>query len=379
MKIATNVHRDAFGGITISNLALFDWLERTKKTSIVGIEFIISRHLFGPKIFQHYPPSFFSHHIINAIDVMSSYSWENRGNPKKSWSQLIEATKMVLREESPDIVLINGTYFVPWILSQAAHELGIPIVLRYAGVLKKEVLHKKFLTKRRLLKHERSIAQKANATIFPSKLCQTVVETEVLGAPIKNAFVIPNPVKKMTVTGRRQKNDRYTIALIGRNTPNKNFQAFINLHKKLLEIGWPHKAIIVTSYWNKHQPFPETIERKKTMSQKELRTFYRSIDLLVVPSHFETFSNVAAEALIYGASVLVSKNTGIAEFLKKTGLGFMVIDSFENFNKSIQAVKQLSKTNVTQKQRNVLAKMLHPQRVHKDIVNVLNKVLEGNL
>jgi hypothetical protein len=56
MKIATNVHRDAFGGITISNLALFDWLEGGEDT-IVGIEYLTNRHATAAVIFQ--PPHYF--------------------------------------------------------------------------------------------------------------------------------------------------------------------------------------------------------------------------------------------------------------------------------------------------------------------------------
>lgn len=58
MKIATNVQRDAFGGITISNLALFDWLQ-DKDMTIVGIEYVNARHFMGAIIFRHYLPSFF--------------------------------------------------------------------------------------------------------------------------------------------------------------------------------------------------------------------------------------------------------------------------------------------------------------------------------
>lgn len=200
MKIATNVHRDAFGGITISNLALFDWL-KDKEDVVMGIEIITARHLLGAVIFRHYSPSFFQHHIINGIDIIPSFSWEKHGNLRKKWSILVEQTKDVLRNESPDVVLINGTYNTPWILAQAAKELGIPIVLRYAGVLKKEVNHKGFFVKRRLLVYEKWIASSATRIIFPSHVCQRVVEKEVLKRSVKNSIVIPNPAvptKKVT-------------------------------------------------------------------------------------------------------------------------------------------------------------------------------------
>lgn len=232
MKIATSVHRDAFGGITISNLALFDWLE-DKEDTVVGIEIITGRHLLGPVIFRRYSPSFFSHHIINGIDILPCHSWKKMGNIRKKWHILIETAKDVLRLEAPDILLANGTYNTPWILAQAAKELGIPIVLRYAGVLQKEISHKNFLIKRRLLAYEKWLASTAVAVIFPSEICKKTVEKGILGHPAIQSVVIPNPA--ITIKNNTRRNTgRFTIAAIGRWTPIKNFQAFVSLHKALL-------------------------------------------------------------------------------------------------------------------------------------------------
>ncbi len=378
MKIATNVHRDAFGGITISNLALFDWL-KDKDTTIVGIEYINSRHFLGAVIFRHYLPSFFSHHIINGIDIVPRYSWETTSNIKKRWRVLIETTKKVLQQEAPDVVLINGTYSSPWILAQAAHELGIPIVLRYAGVLQKEVVHKGYFFRRRLLGYERWIVSSATAIIFPSALCKKVVEEDVLKHVVSQGVIIPNPVSALGAMRRRTKKSRFTIATIGRWTPIKNFQAFIALHTKLLKDRWPHRAVMVTSYWDNKFGIPETIERKEPMSQEDLRKFYQSIDLLVVPSHFETFCNVAAEALVHGSSVLVSENVGFAEVLKQAGLGRMVIPSFENPAIVATAVKRIAKTTLTKKERDAVARIVRPQEIHENIIRVLELVLKGEL
>lgn len=374
MKIATNVHRDAFGGITISNLALFDWLE-DKEDTIVGIEIVISRHILGPVLFRKYLPSFFSHHIINGIDVIPRYPWERSGNLRKHWDVLIETAKSILRQEAPDIVLINGTYFAPWILAKAAQELGIPIVLRYAGVLQREVSHKSYFARRRLLKHERWLAEIADALIFPSTLCKKVVEEEVVGHAFGNASVIPNPAKANGVRGRRKAGGRYTMAVVGRWTRIKNFQAYLRLHEFLLRERWAHRAIMVTSYWDEKFGIPETIERKESMSQEDLCKFYKSIDLLVVPSHFETFSNVAAEALVNGTSVLVSEQVGFAEVLRKAGLGRMIIPSFDDPARVAAAVKRLAKTKLTKREREAAAALLDPQGVHQEILDVLGSVL----
>jgi glycosyltransferase involved in cell wall biosynthesis len=373
MKIATNVHRDVFGGITVSNLALFDWL-KDREDTIVGIEFITARHVQGADIFRHYEPSFFRHHIVNGIDIIPRYSWEKVGNLRKHWNVLVETTKNILRQESPDVVLINGTYFVPWILMTAAKEIGIPVVTRYAGILQKEVVHKSYFVRRRLLKHERWLASVSDAVIFPSTLCRHVVEAEILKRPVKRGIVIPNPVADVPRAPRRAPH-RYTIAAIGRWTPIKNFQAFIALHEELLRQNFAHKAIMVTSFHDKKFPVPETIERIDPMSQEALRNFYRSIDLLVMPSHFETFGNVAAEALVHGTSVLVSRNVGFGEILHKAGLSRMIAPSFDSPEEVAAAVKRLRKTRVTKKEREKVVRLLEPTLVHNSILKVLRRVL----
>jgi glycosyltransferase involved in cell wall biosynthesis len=376
MRIATNVHRDAFGGITISNLALFNWLEEQRDT-IVGIEIVASRHVLGASIFRHYNPAFFRHHIISGNDIMSRRPWEKAWSPtslRRQWDVLVESTKDVLRQEIPDVVLLNGTYYAPWILAVAAQELGIPTVLRYAGVLQKEVAHQGYFTRTRLLAYERWIAGMADAIIYPSSLCQSVVETEILRRPAARAVVIPNPVERK-VRPVQRRNGRYTIAAVGRWTPIKNFPAFVALHEALRAERWPHRAMLVTSSRDRRVRVPESIEWLDPMSHEDLQTFFRSIHLLVVPSHFETFCNVAAEALALGTSVLISERVGFSEILRKAGLGRMVITDFDDPARVAAAVKRLAKTRILKKELAEVRTMLDSHGVHHRILTVLQGVI----
>lgn len=378
MKIATNVQRDAFGGITISNLALFDWLARERDT-IVGVEYLVARHVLGPAVFRHYDPSFFRHHIVNAIDVFSRFPWQHAWGSRslrRRWHVLVEETKKVLVQEAPDVVLLNGTYYAPWILATAAVELGIPTVLRYAGVLQREVAHWGLLPRRRLLAYERWIAGAADAIIYPSSLCRQVVEREILGRRAPRSVVIPNPIAAWPRIARRRR-ARFTMAAVGRWTRIKNFQAFIAAHESLRSQHWPHRAILVTSYKDPRFPIPESIERREPMGHEELQAFFRGVDLLVVPSHFETFSNVTAEALAQGTPVLVSEAVGIAEILRKAGLGRMVIRSFDDPATVAAAIRRLSRTRITARERAALVSLLDSHRIHGRILGVLQGVLRG--
>ena len=114
------------------------------------------------------------------------------------------------------------------------------------------------------------------------------------------------------------------------------------------------------------------------MSQDDLRTFYRSIDLVIVPSHFETFCNEAAEALLNGCSVLVSKQVGFSEVLQRAGLGRMVVKTFEDPIHAAMTVKKLAKMPLSKKEREAVIRLIDSQSIHERIIDVLEKVLEDN-
>lgn len=377
MKIATNVQRDAFGGITISNLALFDWLE-TGTDRIIGVEFTGERRNRAAVVFRKYDPSFFHHHIVSAFDILRVHPWKNVWNEywlRKRWAPLLEETRNIFREERPDVVLLNGTYFAPWIMAVVAKEMGIPIVLRYAGVLQRESAHYKALELRRLLKYEQFIVNSADTILFPSTLCKTVVESEIVKRKLDHSFVIPNPTTPPD-TLRRTTPAVPRIAAIGRWSYIKNFQAFGALHQALLKKHWKHEAFLLTSTGSRiDELIPSTVQRVEPMQKEALSRFYRRINLVVVSSHFETFCNVAAEAVLSGTPVLVSDNVGFAEFLRLVGMEDMVIPSFDDIELAAKCVKQLSKRKISKKEHEAMRILLDPHRVH----HLMLEIIRGSL
>lgn len=59
------------------------------------------------------------------------------------------------------------------------------------------------------------------------------------------------------------------------------------------------------------------------LSDKELKAFYRGIDVLLLPStnRFESFGMVQMEAMTFGAIVVTSDIPGVRETVRKTGIG----------------------------------------------------------
>ena len=60
------------------------------------------------------------------------------------------------------------------------------------------------------------------------------------------------------------------------------------------------------------------------VEQKQLSLFYSAADVCVVPSHYESFGLVAAEALACGTPVVASRVGGLAETVKDGENGYLV-------------------------------------------------------
>jgi len=370
MRIATNVTREYLGGITRSNVSFMDSLH-DKGEGVIGLELNTRRYMRGPTIFQHLSPDWFNHHIVNIHDIpimRAIYSSKSIKDLEKKYRPIIKIIKEILTKDKPDVVFLNGTYYVPWLISIAASELGIPIVLRYAGVYTKETEKAKPKARKFFNQIEKSFQKRVSYYIFPSRLCMEVVEKEIAKKTIKNAFVVPNafgiPDGKLVFESVERR-----IAAVGRWDAIKNFGVFFEIHKILKKEKWNHEATFVTGD-SKIRKMPRTINRLSPMTHDELLKFYSSQGLIVCPSLFETFGNVPMEAVCMGVPVLISENMGCAEILKTAGLGSMVM-SFEDPKKVAERVKKLCGQQVMPKQINNLRKILNPQVISAEIMSVL--------
>jgi glycosyltransferase involved in cell wall biosynthesis len=374
MIIATNVTREYLGGITRTNINFINSLHG-KGGGVIGIELNARRYMRGPSIFNHLSPDWFHHHIINIHDTSISgliHSSKNLKDLEKKCRPIIKMIKEILVREKADVVFLNGTYYIPWLISIAAHELKLPIVLRYAGVYSKETEDAKPKQRKFFTEMEKSFQKRVSHFIFPSRLCKEMVEKEVIKKAIPKAFVIPNPFcipERNTIFKTAERR----IAAVGRWDKIKNFKTFFKVHTSLLKEGWKHEASFVTGDAT-IKNIPKTINRLSSMTHDELLQFYKSQGLIVCPSHFETFGNVPMEAVCMGVPVLVSENMGCAEVLKSAGLESMVI-SFNNLEAVTERVKQLCGQVVLPRQINNLRRILDPQVTSAEILAVLRSAI----
>ncbi|MCX6723302.1 MAG: glycosyltransferase family 4 protein [Candidatus Staskawiczbacteria bacterium] len=119
---------------------------------------------------------------------------KNLKQVKQKYEKIIKLYQKAIKEEKPDLILINGTYFMPWCLLIASERENIPAVLHYHGVLSKEVQNWKKPQRKIFLAMERCFDKKDLFYIFPSKITKNIVEKEVFCHKIKKYSILANPV-----------------------------------------------------------------------------------------------------------------------------------------------------------------------------------------
>lgn len=374
MKIAINVSREYLGGITASNLSFVKHIYG-QDIQTVAIEINTRLVMKGPVIFRQLDPSLFDHNIIN-IHPDSLKKALNSSTSLKDmeihFSKEIDNVVSVLKETKPDVFLISGTYYIPWLLSVAAKKAGIPIVLWYSGILTKEVENYKEKERNLFYSMELSIIKRAKKIIFPSKICKNTVESLFHKHLTAKTHVIPNAVNKdflndvsvdFSVSRR--------FAGVGRYTHIKNFDTFFEIHKYLLKEKWEHECSFVSDVDTKvSKKIPKTISIVPPMDTLGIKKFYLSQGLIISPSHFETFGNVPMEAACLGIPVLVSDNMGCAEILKKVGLSNMIV-SFNEMSLVVSRVKELCGQSILPKQINALRKILDPDLINEQVKSIV--------
>ena len=380
MKIAINLTRDNVGGITSSNLNLVNYLYKLDY-EFIGLELTSRIYMKGPALFRHFDPEVFDHHILNIhhLPLMDALKRSRTlRDVENIYKEPIKILRDILNETHPDVVLLSGTYYLPWLISIAAKKENIPMILWYSGVLSKETEHYPDKLRRLFLSMEKSVVKNSSHIIFPSALCKKAVEELVVKGKIKNSYVIPNPVASIfTDPSAVDASIERRIAAAGRYSRIKNFNKFFELHLELQKRKWRHTASFVTNPDANLKTMPKSVELLPSMTAEGLKKFYLSQGLIVCPSTFETFGNVPMEAACLGIPVLVSETMGCAEVLKKVGLANMVI-LYAHIGTVPNRAQELCGQSILPRQLNALKRILDNNFVSEEIRAVLDNTAKKN-
>ncbi len=292
---------------------------------------------------------------------------------EKIYEPLIKAYLSIILEERPDLVLLNGTYYLPWCLYLAAKRAGVRTVIHYHGCLTKETQH--FAEHERTIFHEmeKCFFSNDNKYIFPSQMAKDTVAGEVFKKELKHFCILPNPIPLhfFNTTKRKKKSKR--IGSVGRWTYVKNpqfIEKFALYNARQIKNFTIHIITDVSATARLPLRILDIVKVAKPMSNHKLSNFYSKMDIIICPSHFETYGNVAQEAVATGTPALISPGMGVAETFRRFGLDRWIID-FSTPARAAKAMENVLSETVDPDLRMEMRQKMNPRRIHSLMLEYL--------
>jgi glycosyltransferase involved in cell wall biosynthesis len=377
MKIFTNIQPGRVGGIgqTLSSFIRFITEEKKSQATITGMQIT---HAPVSSEFQKTSEGKYS--LISTKvgapllkDVILNVS--NIDEMKRIYEPIIDAFSRALKQEKPDLILVNSTYYVPWCLLLAAKQTNIPTAVHYHGSLTKETENWNKTPRSVFKQMEQCFDESGIFYVFPSALAKNVVEKEVFGHAIKRSSILPNPVPDefFQITPKKKEGD---IGIVGRWTRIKNTSFFRKLARYNEKKGGLFRINIVSDLKRNSEErskLQNLVHFRDPMGREKLSQFYAKTGVVISPSHFETYGNVAKEALASGTPALVNENMGVAETFRKLGLHDWII-KYDSVKDVYQKISETNGQVVSQSVRNAMKEEYSGKVIHGQMMKILESV-----
>lgn len=372
MKILTNVRNSKVCGISQTLNSFLNFIENRKKkdTKIVGVDVLLGRP--GRTKMRDGQFSLISSVLGMPQIGQAILGSQNLDDLKRVYRGVIEQYKLAIKEEKPDVVLINGTYYLPWCLYLASREAGASAVLHYHGSISKETEHWQEKPRKIFQEMEKSFDSKDLFYIFPSELTKQVVEKEVFGHAVKRSSILPNAVP-LHFFEQKVNRCKKNIGIICRWAKVKNTDFFNNLAKYNQKKGGQYNINVITDLKKNSMPrqaLGKLVKFCRPVDSDKMGKFYSKMGIVLSPSFFETYGNVAQEAIASGVPALVSSNMGVAEIFKQLGLSDLITD-FDSMPYAYERIKDVSGQAVRQEIREKMKELLSPDIIHGRMMNIL--------
>jgi glycosyltransferase involved in cell wall biosynthesis len=268
---------------------------------------------------------------------------------KDNYRPFIKNLQKIIEIENPDLILIIGSFYFPWFLLQAAIRTGKVFIIRYGGIIEMEE------TKKIWLRLGKDFVDPSYYYIFPSDHSRKTVE-EIHKTELPHSWVIHNGLPKEFFKKKKKRtNKKFKIGYVGRYYAVKNPEFCIALANKF-KTGHNTEIEMVSSHvknCNHGKKIPKAVRKflkagiklRPIMTTARLARFYQSKDLIISPSHFETYGYVPLEAIAAGTPALINKTLGIKEVFSSLGLDELIAD-FNDLDHIMEKIEHIRKKKI---------------------------------
>ena len=255
--------------------------------------------------------------------------------------------RKALREFKPDLIHITGPGDAGILGALAAWELNLPLAASWHTNLHEFAARRMVRVMRRLPASIVSgAANWAERRIF-ERCAWFYGLAKVLFAPNQElvdllalhtrrpAFLMVRGIDTQLFSpARRARTDKtFVVGYVGRVSPEKNVRMLVTVEQALITAGLTDYRILVVGEGSERPWLTQNLRRGELPGIRrgeELANTYASMDVLVFPSHTDTFGNVVLEAMASGVPAVVSSQGG-PKFLVESGATGFVAKNDEEF------------------------------------------------
>ena len=252
---------------------------------------------------------------------------------------------LVRRVGDYDLVHVHGVWGLTLLTAlAAAHLRGVPVVLTPHESLTAIDIE----TSQNAVRRQMKLALRAVYLRWTSAFVvnsQLEADTSVPEMSADRVNVVYHPVVEQGASKAelrpRGAEERLRVGFLGRLHPKKNLNLVIDAVARLPD----HVELVVAGggplleqmqRHSEQRGVQERVEWLGFVSPDERTRFLEGIDVLVMPSSFESFGMSAAEAMLDGIPVVVSEQTGIAEIIRRHSAGVVVPPDVESITAAIK-------------------------------------------
>ncbi len=203
-----------------------------------------------------------------------------------------------------------------------------------------------------LRKHGINILKNASKIIFLSPVYKKAflkkyVKDSLREEIEKKIIVLPNGIDNFWLENnlkyeKKEIKKRLKLIQVGSIDKNKNIHTTIKVCKKLIEKGYDIELKVIGKlYLDKkilNESFIKYIEYCK---KEELITYYRDSDIFILPSKYETFGLVYAEAISQGLPIIYTRGQGFDGQILDGEVGYSV--TYNNVEEIVEKIERILK------------------------------------